>query len=108
MKPMRYKGYEARIEYSDEDGCFVGHLAGIQDVVGFHGESVDEIRSAFHEAVDGYLELSSESGRPPQKPCSGKIMIRVPPELHARLLTRAKASGKSLNQWAMERLEQGL
>lgn len=106
MKPMRYRGYEARIEYSDEDGCFVGHPAGIQDVVGFHGESVDEFRTAFREAVDGYLELSSESGRPPQT-CSGKIMIRVPPELHARLPTRAKASGKSLNQWAMERLEQG-
>jgi len=108
MKPMQYKVYEARIAYSDEDGCFVGHLAGIQDRVGFHGESVEEIRAAFHEAVDGYLELSIESGRAAQKPCSGKIMIRVPPELHARLLIRAKASGKSLNQWALERLEQGL
>lgn len=88
--------------------AFRGHLAGIQDVVGFHGESVDQIRATFHEAVDGYLDLSSESGRPPEKPCSGKIVIRVPLERHARLLTRAKASGKSLNQWAMERLEQGL
>ena len=61
-------------------GCFVGHLAGIQDLVGFHGESVEEIRAAFREAIDGYLELSNESGRPPQKPYSGKIMIRVPPE----------------------------
>jgi predicted HicB family RNase H-like nuclease len=51
MKPMRYKGYEARIEYSDEDGCFVGHLAGIQDVVGFHGESVEEIRAALNRLL---------------------------------------------------------
>ena len=68
MKPMRYNGYEARIEYSDEDGCFVGHLAGIQDVAGFHGKSVDEIRSAFHEAVDGYLELSSSRANPAAHP----------------------------------------
>ncbi len=108
MKPMSYKGYEARIEYSEEDECFVGHVAGIQDVVGFHGESVEELRGAFREAVDGYLEISERSGRPAQKPCSGKIMLRVPPELHAKALMRAEASGKSLNQWATEQIERGL
>ena len=56
MKTMQYKGYAARIEYSDEDKCFVGHIAGIRDIVGFHGESVDELRTAFEEAVDDYLE----------------------------------------------------
>lgn len=97
MKPMRYKGYEARIEYSDEDGCFVGHLAGIQDLVGFHGESVEEIRAAFHEAIDGYLELSNESGRPPQKPYSGRIMIRVPPTVHRTAYYVSSGSGRYLS-----------
>ena len=55
MNMMSYKGYAARIEYSDEDGCFIGHVAGIRDVVGFHGETVTELRSAFEEAVDDYL-----------------------------------------------------
>jgi predicted HicB family RNase H-like nuclease len=105
---MRYKGYEARVEYSEEDGCFVGHLDGIQDVVGFHGQSVDEVRKGFRDAVDDYLEVSRESGRPPQKPCSGKILIRLPPDLHAKVLNRARASGKSLNQWAREQLERAL
>ena len=49
---MKHNGYSARIEYSDEDGCFVGHIAGICDVVGFHGEAVRELRVAFEEAVD--------------------------------------------------------
>lgn len=52
MIPMTYKGYAARIEYSDEDACCVGHLAGIADSIGFHGGSVDELRAAFQEAVD--------------------------------------------------------
>ena len=56
MKAMTYKSYSARIEYSDEDGCFVGHIARIRDVVGFHGESVAELRTAFREAVEDYLE----------------------------------------------------
>jgi predicted HicB family RNase H-like nuclease len=47
MKTMTYKGYAARIEYSDEDRCFVGHIVGINDIVGFHGEPVAKLRAAF-------------------------------------------------------------
>jgi predicted HicB family RNase H-like nuclease len=72
MKSMTYKDYAARIAYSDEDQCFVGHLAGIQDAVGFHGESVSELRAAFEEAVEDYLETCARLNRPPQKPCSGR------------------------------------
>ncbi len=102
MIPMTYKGYAARIEYSDEDGCFVGHIAAISDIVGFHGESVEELRSAFHEAVDDYLAGCEEHGIAPKKPYSGKIMVRVQPEVHARAAMTAAATGKSLNAWAAE------
>ena len=106
MKAMHYKNYAARIEYSDEDGCFVGHIAGIKDIVGFHGESVAEMRAAFEEAVDDYLALCAEAGKRAERPYSGRIMLRVPPELHARLAVQAESNGLSLNQWAMERLAQ--
>lgn len=102
MSTMTYKGYAARIDYSDEDGCFVGHIAGIKDIVGFHGESVKELRAAFEEAVDDYLAACKRSGRAPQKPFSGKMMLRVPPEVHARAAMMAEAHGMSLNQWAAE------
>lgn len=107
MKAMQYKGYAARIEYSDEDGCFVGHIAGIKDIVGFHGDSVTEMRAAFEEAVDDYLALCAETGKRPNKPYSGKIMVRVTPELHAQVAMQAEAQGISLNQWATERFAQG-
>ena len=55
MNTMFYKGYSARIDFDDEDRIFVGHLAGIRDIVGFHGSSVDDLEAAFHEAVDDYL-----------------------------------------------------
>jgi len=60
---MTYKDYSAHIEYSDEDGCFIGHIAGIRDVVGFHGESVAELRAAFEEAVDDYLATCEKLNR---------------------------------------------
>nr|MDT0252794.1 type II toxin-antitoxin system HicB family antitoxin [Endozoicomonas sp.] len=102
MNIMKYKGYIARIEYDNEDRLFVGHLAGIDDIVGFHGTSVDELESAFHEAVDDYIAISEETGRPAQKPYSGNLMLRVSPDIHAAVATAAKVHGKSLNQWASE------
>jgi predicted HicB family RNase H-like nuclease len=99
---MTYRGYAARIEYSDEDQCLVGHIAGISDVVGFHSESVAELRAAFEEAVDDYLETCVQLSRAPQKPYSGKLMLRVPPEVHAAVAAAAEVSGKSINQWAAE------
>lgn len=100
MSTMTCKGYAARIEYSDADRCFIGHIAGIMDVVGFHAESVKELSAAFEEAVDDYLATCEKLGRAPQKPYSGKMMLRVPPEVHAHAAMMAEAHGMSLNQWA--------
>lgn len=51
---MTYNGYAAQIEYSDEDACFIGHIAGISDVIGFHADNVQDLRAAFATAVDDY------------------------------------------------------
>ena len=102
MNTMSYKGYPARVQYSEEDGCFVGHIVGINDIVGFHGDSVIELRQAFEEAVDDYLETCQRLGRAPQKPYSGNLMLRIPPDVHAAVAAAAEVSGKSINQWANE------
>ncbi len=106
MGMMTYKGYAARIDYSDEDESFIGRIAGIQDVVGFHGNSVAELKAAFEEAVEDYLATCSKLGRAPQKPFSGKFMLRVTPEIHAHAATMAEARGMSLNAWAAQALAQ--
>jgi predicted HicB family RNase H-like nuclease len=102
---MNHKGYSARIEYDDEDGIFTGRIAGIRDGVGFHGETVDELRTAFHEAVEDYIETCAKVGKEPQKAFSGQVMFRVSPEVHRKAALAAELSGKSLNQWAEEALE---
>lgn len=103
---MTYKGYSARIEYDDEDGILFGQIAGIRDGVGFHADGVEELRSAFHEAVDDYLETCAKIGKDPQKPYSGKMMFRVSPEVHRKAALAAELAGKSLNQWAEDVLAQ--
>lgn len=97
---MTYKGYAARIDYDDDDGIFVGHIAGIRDRVGFHADTVDNLRAAFHEAVEDYLETCEKVGKEPQKAYSGKMMFRVSPDVHRKAVLAAELEGKSLNQWA--------
>lgn len=105
MNMMKYKGYVARIEFDDEDRIFVGRLAGIDDIVSFHGTTVDELERAFHESVEHYLEVSERTGRPAQKPYSGNLMLRVNPDVHAAVATASQVQGKSINQWAAEVLD---
>ena len=101
-----YKGYMARVEFDAEDEIFVGRLAGVNDVVGFHADTVEGLKAAFHEAVDDYLATCRKAGKSPEKPFSGRVMFRVAPETHARAALAAQLSGKSLNQWAEEALRE--
>ena len=108
MNTMTYRDYAARIYYSDDDDCFVGHVAGIDDIVGFHGSSVVELRHAFREAVDDYLHTCEELNRPPQKPYSGSLTLNIPLRVHAGIAAAAETSGKSIDQWVSETLAEAL
>ncbi len=104
MNILTYKSHLARVEFDAEDGLFVGRLAGINDVVGFHADTVSGLTTAFHEAVEDYLATCERIGKPAEKPYSGKMMFRVAPEVHAMAARAAQLSGKSLNQWGEEAL----
>ena len=99
---MEYKGYSAHIEQSEEDGCLVGHIAGITDIVGFHADTAPELQAVFEEAVEDYLATCKRLNKPPQKPYSGKLRLRIPPDIHVAIAKAAEASGKDLDQWATE------
>lgn len=108
MNTMSHKGYSARVEYDERDNILVGRLLGIRSIISFHAQTVSELRSEFERAVDDYLEECREEGVKPEKPASGKLLLRVPPEVHGKALVAAQASGKSLNQWATEVLKSAI
>jgi predicted HicB family RNase H-like nuclease len=108
MNTMSHKGYTARIEFDERDNIFVGRILGIRTIVGFHGETVVQLRSEFEIAVEDYLADCKESGIKPEKPASGKLLLRVPPEVHGKALVASQAAGKSLNQGATEVLQQAV
>lgn len=100
MSIMKYKGYTARIDFDARDNIFVGRVLGVRSIVGFHGDTVAKLRADFHAAIDHMLAEAKRKGVAPEKPASGKMMLRVPSEVHAAALIAAEGAGKSLNQWA--------
>jgi predicted HicB family RNase H-like nuclease len=102
---MTYKGYAARIEYDDEGEIFMGRIAGTHDFVGFHADTVEGLRVAFHEVVNDYIETSAKIGKKPEKTYSGQMSVRINPDVHRKAVLAAQLSGKSLNQWTEEVLD---
>lgn len=102
---LRYKGYTGHVEFDDEAGLFHGEVIDLRDAVTFQGTSVEELEAPFRGSVDD-LEFCEERGEEPDKPFSGRLMLRLSPRLHREVYTRARREGKSLNQWISERLEQ--
>lgn len=108
MNAMSHKGYSARIEYDERDDIFVGRILGIRAIISFHGQTVKQLRKEFVHAIDDYLAECAEKGVSPEKPASGKLLLRLPPEVHGRAMVVAQAAGKSLNQWVTETLERAV
>ena len=101
---MKYKGYTGIVEFDDEAEIFHGEVANLRDVITFQGRSVDELREAFEGSVDDYLAWCADREKTPDKPFSGKFVVRLDPETHRDISTAAQRSGKSLNAWVAENL----
>lgn len=101
---MEYKGYVGNVEFDDEANIFHGEVLNLRDVVTFEGTSVDELRQAFRDSVEDYLEFCKKRNEEPEKPFSGKFVIRLSSAQHRRISYAAKRDGKSLNTWVAEHL----
>ena len=98
-----YRGYTPIIRYSEEDGCFIGEVAGLNlHDISFEGASEEEIRKNFEQAVDFYLATTEN----PENPFAGRITLQVTPEMHAELFTKARRAGAdSLDSWLVRELK---
>lgn len=101
---IQYKGYAGKVEFDDEADIFHGEVIGLKDVITFQGRTVDEIKQAFHDSVDDYLDFCEQLGQLPEKPFTGKFMLRISPDLHRKIYVAAKQSGASINGWLNDQL----
>lgn len=101
---IEYKGYTAKVDFDDEAEIFHGEIIGIKDVVTFQGKTAKELKKALKDSVDDYLDFCRERGEAPDKPFTGKFVVRLSPELHRKIYVSAKLSGESINAWLNEKL----
>jgi predicted HicB family RNase H-like nuclease len=99
---MEYKGYIGVVEVDEEAGVLHGEVINIRDVVTFEGQTLEELQQAFRDSVEDYLEFCAIRGEDPEKPFSGKFVVRLPVELHRKVYIKAKLADKSLNSWVTD------
>ena len=105
MNCIEHKGYLGTVDFSPEDMVFHGKIHGINDLVTFEATSVESLLSAFHEAVDDYLDICQRYGKAPEKAYSGQFNIRIDSSLHRQLSRYAAKEGVTLNQCVAQALE---
>ena len=103
---MTYKGYAASMTFDPDDKILVGRVLDIADIIAFHGESVSEFEAAFHEAIDDYIDACAKLKQQPEKPASGKLMLRIDPGIHAAAAKAAAREGQSMNKWVAKVLSE--
>ncbi|WXU00206.1 MAG: hypothetical protein Ctma_0917 [Catillopecten margaritatus gill symbiont] len=104
---MKYKGYEAIVNFEEDDDIFVGKIANISDktIISFHADNVAQLKEEFKISVDAYLDACKEWGSTPQKPTSGRLSLRINPSLHSRIVSKARIQGLSINRYIANTLE---
>ena len=102
---LKYKGYTGSVDFDDKAEIFHGEVSGLRDVITFEGRSANELKKAFRDSIEEYLEFCKELGQKPDKPFSGRMLVRMPPDLHRDLHNTAAAQRLSLNALIVKLLE---
>ena len=105
MATMEYKGYVAQIDTDEENDGFHGVVMNIGDTVNFKGRSMKELRKEFAASMEEYFAFCRERGREPDKPFSGRFLVRVDPVVHLKITRAADREGVSINKWVEAELE---
>ena len=98
-KDMSYKGFTGSCEISTADDCLHGKILFIEDILTYEGQTVAELKAAFHDAVDEYLAQCHEEGVEPNKPFSGTFNVRLGPMLHRAAAISARRQNTTLNDF---------
>lgn len=106
---LKYKGFIGSIEYSEADNILYGKVLGLNRVlISYEGRDVDELKKDFIDGIEHYLSVCEEEGTKPQKSYTGAFNVRIPSDIHALAVLRAKEEGLNLNAFVKSAIEQKL
>jgi predicted HicB family RNase H-like nuclease len=96
---VSYRGYVANVEFDAASEALVGRVVNAREALDFRSRSAADVLGDFHQLIDRYLADCEQAGVAPQKPYSGKLLIRIDPTLHAEIAAEAGRVGQSINAW---------
>lgn len=102
---FKYKGFEGSMGFSVEDECLFGEVLFIRSKIIYIGDTFEELKNAFEDAVDSYIQHCEEKSIQPEKPCSGTFNVRVGTRLHQEATKVAYRHNISLNEIVIHALE---
>lgn len=105
---LKYKDFIGTVHYSTDDDVFFGKLEGIDDLITFEGDNVDQLKKSFHEAVEDYIEICESLGKEPHKSYKGTFNVRIKPNLHKQAAYKSVELGLSLNQFVEQAINDKL
>jgi predicted HicB family RNase H-like nuclease len=105
MNTMTHDGYIAEIMLDEEAGLLSGIVLNTRATLHFAGRTVEELKSAFADTIEDYRDWCKAEGKEPEKPYSGTLSLRIAPDLHRRIASKAAQEGKSINAVIGEALE---
>lgn len=96
---MKYKGYWATIQYSDEDECFWGEVVGLKNTsITFEGSTVKELKQDFKDAINHYLSICKANNEEPETQAKGSLNVRLGVELHNKAKMKSTEKNISINE----------
>ena len=105
---ITYKGFIGSVHFASEDRVFYGKIEGINDLITFEGETVDQLEEGFKYMVDEHIKDCKKNNYPLEKSYKGNLNIRLSPELHKKAAHNATLRGISLNQYINEAIRKEL
>lgn len=110
MKPS--DRYLKIVEWSEEDGCYVGTCPGLIHG-GVHGDDEAKVYRELCQVVAEAVELYEADEKPLPPPTSnreysGRFVLRVDKELHREIAIRALRAGESLNSYCQKILKKAV
>ena len=94
-----YKGYKLEIRANLNNNVLSGRLLRVRSSPTFEGADLQEIKERFYDVVDMYLRRCEVEGKKPEKPFSGKFLLRTDPDTHRRIFFAAAQNNQSINSW---------
>ena len=105
---LNYKEFIGSVHFSADDKVFYGKVEGINDLITFEGETVNELTDAFHYVVDEHIKDCELNNTAPEKSYKGSFNVRLTPDLHRRIAVSAKIHGESINKFVSDVLNKSV